>query len=54
MSGGGGRHLLGQVSIINDLLEHVDEVVKLSVDVAHDDHWLLHPQHVGLLLYRLQ
>ena len=31
---------------IDHFLKHVDHIVELSVDVADDDDWLLHSQHV--------
>ena len=42
---------LGQIAVVNDLLEHVDHIVELAVDVAHDDHRLFDLDHVWLMLY---
>ena len=43
--------LLWNALWVDDLLEHVDQVVELSVDVTDDDDRLLHLQQVGFLLY---
>ena len=42
---------LWQVALVNNLLEHVDHVVKLAVDVSNDDDWLLHPDHIWFFFY---
>ena len=44
------KHLLWQVSIVYNFFEHVDQVVELTMNVAYNDDWLLHPQNVWLFL----
>lgn len=40
--------------MVDYLLEHVNEVIVLAMDVAHDDDWFLHPSDVRLALYNTQ
>ena len=39
---------------VDDLLKHVDHVVKLTVNVTDDDHWLLDLEEIGLAFYSHQ
>ena len=40
-----------QLPLVDYLLKHVNQVVKLSVDIANDNYWFLDPYDVGLLVY---
>ena len=42
---------LGQVSVVDYFFEHMDHIVKLSMDVAHNYHWFLDLYHVCFLPY---
>ena len=43
------RYLLRDALGVDDLLKHVDHVIELAVDIADDDDWLLHAEHVGFI-----
>lgn len=36
---------------INNLLEHMDHVIVLTMDVTHDYNWLLHFDNIWFALY---
>ena len=46
-------NLLGKVSLIDYFLEHVNEVVVLTVDISNDDHWLSQSDYIWFLSYMI-
>lgn len=45
------KKLLWQSSLVDYFLKHVNEVEILTMDVPHNDHWLLHSYDILLTLY---
>ena len=44
------ERILRDLSLINDLLKHVDHVIELAMDVAYDNDWLLHLEDIWFAL----
>jgi hypothetical protein len=45
-------YLLCKVSLVDNLLKHVDEIVELAVNIAYDDHGLSESDDVWFFLFK--